>query len=147
MKEVIKATLSSKSFRSAAKDVRKYKEELIKKIHLFTQRLAERGVEIAKIQVAVDTGQLRDSIELRAGDVIHKGSSFIVFTNSPYAAFVEFGTGIHTNTSADVVPAVERINPEMEGGMKPRPFMLRTIISLSEDAVIKEVAKEVFGGK
>jgi hypothetical protein len=143
--EVIKATLSGSSFRKAGKRVKKYREELLSKVELFVKKMAERGVDIAKVNVAVDTGELRYSIDMKPGEIIKNGSQWIIFTGCPHAAFIEFGTGVHTNTGADVNPSVERINPEMEGGIEPNPFMLPTILELAQGDIIAEIAKEVFG--
>lgn len=94
MEKVIECELSAKSFRDAAKEVRKYKEDFLKQVDLFVQRLAEEGVKIAQLKVPEDTTALRNSIGLKPGEVIKNGSQWMVFTDCPWAAFVEFGFGV-----------------------------------------------------
>ena len=110
MEKVIECELSAKSFRYAIKEVRKYKEDFIKRVDLFVQRLAEAGVEIAKVQIsemsAVLTGELMSSLGFKPGDVINNGSQWVVYTDCPWAAFVEFGTGFQGATNP---------HPEAEG--------------------------------
>lgn len=110
MNKVIKIGLSEKSFKYAIKEVRKYKEELLERVDLFVQRLAEAGVKIAKAQIkeldATLSFELMGSMGFKPGDVISNGSQWIVYTDCPWAAFVEFGTGFQGATNP---------HPEAEG--------------------------------
>ena len=54
------------------------------------EELAALGVEVAQVTVRKDTGELASGIRLeKAGE-----REFLVVAESPYAAFVEFGTGV-----------------------------------------------------
>lgn len=157
--------LSASEFEKAAREVEKYKKEVVKKTRLLAQRLAEKGVEIAKIKImqypAVDTGDLLESMQAQAGDVIENGGEWIVFTDCPHAAFVEFGTGVtgsrnhHPDTS--LVGWRYDVNEHGDAGwfyfkdgewhwtkgMISRPFMYETGRGLRK--LISKTAKEVFG--
>ena len=170
--------LSVSDINKAIKDLMEYKKELNEKIDIFVKKLAEKGVEIAKDKVtsyqAIDTGELLDSITLKAGDVVKNGSIYYIYTDCDYASFVEFGTGIvgagkddgptypyeipqgiewnyasgpHVFTTKD--GRTGWYYPTEDGyrfteGMESRPFMTETAILLSMQVL--EVAKEVFGG-
>ena len=90
--------LSVKSIQNLQKDLEKYKEELMTKTTNFASRLAERGVEIAKINIvdldAVFTGELLESIRRdRKMEGGKYDAVFVVVADSAHAMFVEFGTG------------------------------------------------------
>ncbi len=98
MSKTISVSLSEKSFRDASKEILKYKKEIIEKCRTFAERLAERGVEIAQMKIqshnAVYTGELWASIQKTPGMVLQYGNTYIVYTDCPWAKYVEFGTGI-----------------------------------------------------
>ena len=98
MSKTISVSLSEKSFRDASKEILKYKKEIIAKCQMFAERLAERGVEIAQMKIqshnAVYTGELWASIQKTPGMVLKYGSTYIVYTDCPWAKYVEFGTGV-----------------------------------------------------
>lgn len=157
--------LSASEFEKAAREVEKYKKEVVKKTRLLAQRLAEKGVEIAKIKImqfpAVDTGELLESMQAQAGDVIENGGEWIVFTDCPHAAFVEFGTGVtgSRNPHPDTSLVGWRYDVNEHGdagwfyfkdgewhwtkGMISRPFMYETGRDLRK--LVSKTAKEVFG--
>ena len=157
--------LSASGFEKAAREVEKYKKEVVKKTRLLAQRLAEKGVEIAKIKImqypAVDTGDLLESMQAQAGDVIENGGEWIVFTDCPHAAFVEFGTGVtgSMNPHPDTSLVGWRYDVNEHGdagwfyfkdgewhwtkGMISRPFMYETGRDLKK--LVSKTAKEVFG--
>ena len=157
--------LSESEFEKAAREVEKYKKEVVKKTRLLAQRLAEKGVEIAKIKImqfpAVDTGELLESMQAQAGDVIENGGEWIVFTDCPHAAFVEFGTGVtgSRNPHPDTSLVGWRYDVNEHGdagwfyfkdgewhwtkGMISRPFMYETGRDLRK--LVSKTAKEVFG--
>lgn len=157
--------LSASEFEKAAREVEKYKKEVVKKTRLLAQRLAEKGVEIAKIKImqfpAVDTGELLESMQAQAGDVIENGGEWIVFTDCPHAAFVEFGTGVtgSRNPHPDTSLVGWRYDVNEHGdagwfyfkdgewhwtkGMISRPFMYETGRDLKK--LVSKTAKEVFG--
>jgi len=155
--------LNTKDIDRAIREVREFKRELTGKLRLFMQRLTEDGTAIAKYQVislgAYDTGDLAESLE---GEVMYTdgGNKGIIFTSSPYAAFVEFGTGVMGQGSPHPEkPWAYDVNEHGEAGwvyydereerfrwtkgMPSRPFMYNTAIELESRA--RQIAKEVFG--
>lgn len=162
----IRVGLSVSEFKKAAEEVEKYKKEIIRKTKRLAERLAEEGVDIAKMKIAeypaVDTGELLNSMKAEPGDVVQYGSKWIIFTDCPHAAYVEFGTGIvgerdpHPDTSLvgwryDIKEHGEAgwhyyKNGEWHWtkGMQPRPFMYETGMDLKMK--VSKIAKEVFAG-
>ena len=165
MSKTITVSLSEKSFREAAKQIQDYKDEITGKCQELARRLAERGVEISKMKItnfnAVYTGELLSSIKHTPGVVMKYGSSYIVYTDCPWAKFVEFGTGIvgernpHPDTS--IAGWKYDVNDHGESGwyyyrdgewhwtkgMPSRPFMYETDIELMME--VSKIAREVFG--
>ena len=111
--------------------------------------------------LAVDTGELLESMQAQAGDVIENGGEWIVFTDCPHAAFVEFGTGVtgSMNPHPDTSLVGWRYDVNEHGdagwfyfkdgewhwtkGMISRPFMYETGRDLKK--LVSKTAKEVFG--
>ena len=95
-KKVLKADLSVSSLRKLKADLEKYKDNLTYKAQLLAEKLAERGVEIARIRVAelnaIFTGELIESIHEEYKGSIPGGAIFAVVADSKHAVFVEFGT-------------------------------------------------------
>lgn len=103
-----------------------------------------------------------ESLGIMPGDIIYDGAVFSVYTNCPYAAYVEFGTGVigenspHPDTS--IAGWKYDINDHGEAGwiyfkdgkrhwtngMPARPFMFETAQYLSDMSVINHIAREVF---
>ena len=145
--------MSNKSIQNAVKEVENYAYSLTDKCNEFAKKLAQIGVQTAKMKVAqydaVYTGELLSSINYEQGAVIKKGATWIVYTGCPWAKFVEFGTGI-VGWEYDVNEHGESGwwyyrdgKRHWTKGMPSRPFMYETSIELAEK--IAEVAKEVFG--
>lgn len=156
---------SANSIKQLQKDIEAYAKEIERKTRLFAQRLAEKGVIIAKIKImeydAVYTGELLKSINSERGAVIQNGETWIVYTDCPWAKFVEFGTGIrgkensHPDTS--IVGWKYDVNEHGEAGwfyykegswhwtkgLPSRPFMYETGRDLAK--IITKTAREVFG--
>lgn len=97
-KKVIQMTLSEKSIQDAIKQLRDYQNSLEYKCSLLAQKLAERGVEIARMQIvsldAVFKSDLIDSIQAEYKGKVDGGSVCAVVAGTDHAVFVEFGTGI-----------------------------------------------------
>lgn len=96
-KKKLSATLSISSIRNLQKELEKYRDSLTYKCRLLAERLSERGVEIARVQIAdldaIFTGELIQSLHSEYKDSSKYGAIFAVVTDSDHAAFVEFGTG------------------------------------------------------
>lgn len=98
-KHTISFNLSAKSVRDAIKALEDYKKDLADKCNLLSEKLAEKGVEIAKSEIvsldAVFTSELLESIHSES-----KGSGvWAVIAGTTHCAFVEFGTGQVGQTS------------------------------------------------
>lgn len=87
------------------------------------QRAVLRGAEIAKEYVTVDTGDLRAGIH--AEDVIVREDCIIgtYGTNSPYGAYVEFGTGRRGAASPHGEPLEELEYKYEWEGIEAQPYM------------------------
>lgn len=169
-KKVIKFSLSASSVNDAIKELESYKQDLERKCNELTEKLAEKGVEIARAQIisldAVFNGDLLASIHSES----RESNIWAVVADDESAAFVEFGTGTvgaaspYTGQLPEGVSwayasgkkirqfangKVGWIYPGDDGnyyfteGMPSRPFMYNTANELQEKVV--DVAREVFG--
>lgn len=155
---------SEKSIQNAIEELKRYQSELTYKCQLLAEKLAEKGVEIARVQIgeydAVYTGELLASINSEQGAVIQHGAKWIIYTNCPWAKFVEFGTGIVGKENPYPISIVGwkyDVNEHGEKGwfyfrdgewhwtkgLPSRPFMYNTANELR--SIIVSTAKEVFG--
>lgn len=159
--------LSAKGFRDLAKKVREYRKSLPDKCEEFAYRMAEEGVAIAQMKIlgfdAVMTGELLDSMNLEAGDIVSNGATYYIYTDCPWAKFIEFGTGIvgSENPHPDTSITGWKYDTNDHGekgwhyyrdgewhwtkGMPSRPFMFETGQALKDMSIISSVAREVFG--
>lgn len=160
--------LSASGFRKIAKQIYEYRESLYDKCEEFAYRMAEEGVEIARLKIlsfdAVMTRELLSSMNLEAGSIISNGASYYVYTDCEWAAFVEFGTGIvgSENPHPDTGLVNWKYDKNEHGekgwfyfldgewhwtkGMPSRPFMYETAKELRDMSTILHIAREVFGG-
>lgn len=96
-KKTLKADLSISSIRNLQKELEKYRDSLTYKCRLLAEKLSERGVEIARVQIAdldaIFTGELIQSLHTEYKDSSKFGAVFAVVTDSSHCAFVEFGSG------------------------------------------------------
>ena len=87
--------LTPSSIQKAIDDVRKLQDDLGRALSELARVLSEKGVEVAQIEIAsmgaVDTGTLFDHIYGFYNETTHRGA---VYTDAPYAIYVEYGTGI-----------------------------------------------------
>lgn len=168
-KRVFKATLSADSIRNLQKELEKYKDSLTYKARLLAERLSERGVEIARVEVAeldaIFTGELIESLHSEYQGSTPYGAIFAVVADSSHAIYVEMGTGIvgAKHPYPGKLPAVyaqgKTIRQLADGrygwfykdkdgnwwfteGMPSRPFLYNTSLELQKEVV--EIAKEIF---
>lgn len=85
----IRVDLTAESWDLAIKEVEKYKRKVKALDKRVVKRMAKDGVKTAREEVPVYTGALMEAIEA----IVEKNEA-IVMANSPYAEFVEFGTGM-----------------------------------------------------
>lgn len=156
----ITMTLDASSISSAIKEIEAYKAEFQRKLTAFVQALTDRGAEIAVKQIvslgAVETGELSSSIQI----MYVEGNKGIIFSDCPYATFVELGTGIiGAGSPHPTKPWDYDVNSHGEygwlyydekqnryrwtKGMPSRPFFYNTIQELYGEA--GKIAKNIFG--
>lgn len=87
-----------KSIQAAVKTLRDYENSLEYKCMLLAETLAEKGVEIARVQIsaldAIFTSELLQSIHSEYVGAVKGGGVWAVVAGTDHAAFVEFGTGV-----------------------------------------------------
>lgn len=97
-KKKLKCNLSVSGIQQLQKDVQKYQNSIEYKARLLAERLAELGVEIARMKIAsldaVFTSELISSIHSEYKGSTKDGAIFCVVAGTDHALFVEFGTGI-----------------------------------------------------
>ena len=93
--KTINMTLDPKSMSGAVREINRFADDIENICWDLVKKLVDQGKEIARMQVvsmdAVLTDQLEQSIR---GAYFKEQRCGVVYTNSPYAVFVEFGTGI-----------------------------------------------------
>lgn len=96
-KKTFKTNLSVSGIRNLQKQLADYRDSLQYKCRRLAEELSERGVEIARVQIAdldaIFTGELIQSIHSEYKDSSKYGAVFAVVADSEHAVFVEFGTG------------------------------------------------------
>ena len=153
--------LSTRDINRAIRDLKRYKRELNKKVSLLIKTLTDYGVDVAKAQIrelgAWYTGELESSITGYFSPTVGAG---VIKAGSPYAVFVEFGTGIVGQTSPHPDPKDWQYDINKHGedgwiyfnerdgrwhwtkGVESRPFMYNTAKELEMECM--RIAKEVF---
>lgn len=90
--------LSQSSIQNAIKQLRAYQDSLTYKCQMVAQKLAEKGVEIARVQIAdldaVFTSELLSSIHYEYEGITKGDGVWAVVAGTDHALMVEFGTGI-----------------------------------------------------
>lgn len=98
MAKKITITLSQKSIQDAISQIKAYQNELTYKCQLLAEKLSERGVEIARLQLAdldaIFTTELISSVHSEYKGNVKGGGIWAVVAGTDHAMFVEFGTGI-----------------------------------------------------
>lgn len=96
--KIVVNVFSQKSIENAIKGLQSYQDYLTYKCQLLAEKLAERGVEIARVQVAeldaIFTTELLSSIHSEYKGSVKGGGVWAVVADSSHAVFVEFGTGV-----------------------------------------------------
>ena len=176
-KKPLSATLSISSIRNLQKELEKYRDSLTYKTRLLAEKLSERGVEIARVQIAdldaIFTGKLIQSLHSEYKGSAPYGAIFAVVTDSKHCAFVEFGTGQRGEDKPYPYPLPEGVSWDYNVGNTIRQNTVtgryywfypgqdgkwhytegmpaRPFLYNTSMELIREVpkiAKEVFGGK
>ena len=161
-KTVIRFSLNEKDIDRAIREINQFKTEFLEKCNRLVEALTDRGVEIAKIEVArldaVYTGELMNSIEGYYSPTYNVG---IIKAGAYYAAFVEYGTGVVGKESPHPNPDGWQYDSHQHGdkgwvyydedsgkfrwtkGFKSRPFMYNTARQLEKEC--EKIGREVFG--
>ena len=96
--KIVVNVFSQKSIEDAIKGLQSYQDYLTYKCQLLAEKLAQRGVEIARVQVAeLDAIFKRDLIESIHSEYetsVRGGGIWAVVAGTDHAMFVEFGTGV-----------------------------------------------------
>lgn len=89
---------SQSSIQNAIKALQSYQDGLTYKCQLLAEKLAEKGVEIARVQIAdldaIFTSELLQSVHSEYKGSVKGGGVWAVVADSKHAVFVEFGTGV-----------------------------------------------------
>jgi hypothetical protein len=161
--------LSISGIKRLQEDIIKYQNTLPNKARLLAERLAEMGVDIAKVNIsrldAVFTGELIQSIHPVNKSSTRNGAIFCVVADSEHAIYVELGTGIvgarspykgklpvmyaqgktiHHTKNGKYGWFYQNANGDwyFTEGMPSRPFMYETSLELMN--IVVKTAKEVF---
>lgn len=90
--------LSQSSVQNAIKALQSYQDSLTYKCQLLAEKLAEKGVEIARVQIAdldaIFTSELLQSVHSEYRGSIKGGGVWAVVADSSHALYVELGTGV-----------------------------------------------------
>lgn len=176
-KTITISSLSVSEIKKAQRELEKYRDSLTCKCRLLAERLSERGVEIARVQIAdldaIFTGELIQSLHNEYKGSTQYGAIFAVVTDSEHCAYVEFGTGQRGEDRPYPYPLPEGVNWNYNVGKTIRQNVVtgryywfypgqdgkwhytegmpaRPFMYLTSMELIKEVpkiAKEVFDGK
>lgn len=141
-----------KSIQAAVKALKDYENSLTYKCRLLAETLAEKGIEIARVQIAdldaIFTSELLQSIHAEYVGSVKGGGVWAVVAGTDHAAFVEFGTGVVGKQSPYKGNLPEGVDWQYASGnftegMPSRPFMYLTAIELRK--IVLQTAKVVFG--
>lgn len=112
--------LSISSIRQLQKDLQRYNDSLVFKARELAERLSEKGVEIARVQIAdldaIFTGELIQSLHSEHKGSTEYGAIFAVVTDSQHAAYVCFGTGQRGKDSPYPYPLPEGVSWDYNTG-------------------------------
>ena len=164
--KTIEVGLSARSINKALREINSFKKQLQQITDDLMRRLVEDGVTQAKMNVmhmnAVWTGDLEESIQ---GVFFRDEGLGVIFTDVPYALFVEYGTGYTgSGTNASELPdgyvhdynhhgptgwvyflTTDGINRFCwTNGMVARPYMYETLRWL--EANLGQIAESTFNG-
>ena len=163
--KTVNLTLDSKSINQAIREVKLFKKQLEECCNELVRLMVEDGTVIAKMNVmslnAVYTGTLEESIH----GVFFPGERLgVIFTNVPYALFVEYGTGVvgersphpentigweydvHNHGDSGWVYYLKTDGNNQfrwTKGMPSRPFMYNTLRWLQDN--VSRYTREAFG--
>jgi hypothetical protein len=149
---VINISLDEASIDRAIAELANYRKYVNDKVNELCRRLVDTGVEIAKAKIvqmgAIFSGELSDSI---TGWFEPSTGVGYIEAGSPYAFYVEFGTGIVGQSSPHPLGGTYDVNGHGEDGwwwfddefgrwrwtqgMEARPFMYETARQLLAEAV------------
>ena len=161
-KTTIKFRFNPTEIDYAIRKIEQYKKMFLFKCEKLVRALTREGIEIASVQVAqldaIDTGKLLTNV---GGYFDTKSGVGIIKADTPYAIYVEFGTGVVGKQSPHPKPKGYKYDVNNHGdkgwlyydensgefkwtkGFKSRPFMYNTARKLEKECA--KIAVEVFG--
>ena len=133
----IKINLSVSSIRNAQKELERYRQALKSKNVEFVQKLAEIGIPIVNenVDAAQGDSDKTHNTYIKINSFQDYAQATLVCEGSDIL-FIEFGAGVHYNTSPGTSP-----NPKGAEATMP---MYKASVEIIQK--IHEIAKEVFGG-
>lgn len=122
-KRKFRTDLSVKGIENLKKQLLNYKDNILQhRVDLLAKTLAERGVDIAQVNVArldaIFTGELISSIHTRYGGSTKGTATFFIVADSEHAVFIEFGTGQLGEEGSYPYPFPEGIDWDYNSGEK-----------------------------
>ena len=164
--KTIECSLTPSSINKAIREINRFKKQIQAWTDDLVRKLVEDGITVAKMNVmhmnAVFTGQLEESIQ---GVFFPEEKMGVIFTDVPYALFVEYGTGF-MGAGTNVSPLPEGYEHDYNhhgpagwvyflttdginkfcwtNGMVARPYMYETLKWLEEN--VGQIAEDTFGG-
>lgn len=119
-KKRLKADLSISGIRKLQEEIEKYQNSLEYKARLLAEKLAEMGVEIARMKIAsldaIFTSELISSIHSEYKGSTKDGAIFCVVAGTDHALFVEFGTGVIGQKNPYPYPLPDGVSWEYASG-------------------------------
>ena len=85
-----------------------------------TSESAKYLMNMAKSMAPMKTGTLKDSFKVEQVEGLKRDFKYSIINTAPYASFVEFGTGIRVDTSADKLATLPVRPPRTLITAKPR---------------------------
>lgn len=107
----IKVDLSARGIQRAIDEIKQYRNDLKQKTAKLVSDLVSEGVDIARNECPIRTGNLYNSIVEEFDSTGNKG---FVRVNCPYAVYVEMGTGLRGKTAPHPDPSVIGFNFEYD---------------------------------
>lgn len=97
----IKVKLSDAGLRDAERQIQEYKTTLNQKAQEFSQALADKGLDVAKVRFA--NAEYAGSNDVSC-HVEQNGNTCTIVSDGKSVAFIEFGTGAHHNGYGGELP-------------------------------------------
>lgn len=139
----------TKSIQAAVKAIKDYENSLEYKSRLLAETLAEKGIEIARVQIAdldaIFTSELLQSIHAEYVGSVKGGGVWAVVAGTDHAAFVEFGTGVVGKQSPYPYQLPEGVDWQYASGKTIRQLaedMVGFILRMTVNGILQKVCRQ-----